>query len=44
MVKTDQLARWKVVLPEARVVELSDVGHFPQVEAPEEVAESLRVM
>lgn len=32
-----QLARWKEVLPAARVVELSGVGHWPQEEAPERV-------
>ena len=29
-------------LPEARVVELADVGHFPQSEAPVEVAAAIR--
>lgn len=38
MVKPLHLERWKSVLPAARYVELDDVGHFPQIEAPEEVA------
>lgn len=37
-----QLARWKQVMPEARVVELPDVGHWPQEEAPERVTDELR--
>lgn len=41
MVTPVHLARWKAVLPEARYFELSDVGHFPQVEAPDEVAAAL---
>lgn len=32
------LEQWKKTLPHARYVELADVGHFPQVEAPAEVA------
>lgn len=42
MVKPMHLERWKTVLPNARLVELADVGHFPQIEAPEEVAAALR--
>lgn len=41
MVKPMHLERWKTVLPGARYVELADVGHFPQVEAPEDVATAL---
>jgi len=37
-----QLERWKQVLPEARVVELGDAGHWPHEEAPERVTEELR--
>lgn len=36
------LARWREVLPEARVVELADVGHWPQEEAPERVVQEIR--
>jgi len=32
-----QLARWKEVLPEARVVELTASGHWPQEEEPDRV-------
>jgi haloalkane dehalogenase len=35
------MARWREVLPGARVVELSDVGHFPQLEAPGDVAAAI---
>lgn len=41
MVGLAQLERWREVLPEARFVELSDVGHFPQEEAAQEVSELL---
>jgi haloalkane dehalogenase len=37
-----QLERWKQVLPEARVVELADAGHWPHEEEPERVADELR--
>lgn len=37
-----QLARWREALPNARVVELPDAGHWPHEEAPDEVAEALR--
>jgi haloalkane dehalogenase len=36
------LARWKEVLPGARVVELAGAGHWPQEEEPEAVAAALR--
>ena len=36
------LARWKEVLPSARVVELVDVGHWPHEEAPERVVREMR--
>ncbi len=38
MVKPLHLAKWKTTLPNARYVELADVGHFPQLEAPDELA------
>ena len=31
------VARWRELLPAAPVFELPGVGHYPQVEAPEEV-------
>jgi pimeloyl-ACP methyl ester carboxylesterase len=36
------LARWKVALPEARVSELPDSGHWPHEEEPEKVIRALR--
>lgn len=36
------LARWKEVLPDARVIEFADVGHWPHEEAPEVVIDHLR--
>jgi haloalkane dehalogenase len=39
MVGAPHLERWRAELPDARFVELSDVGHFPQEEAGQEVAE-----
>ncbi len=38
LVKPLHLEQWKATLPHARYVELADVGHFPQLEAPAEVA------
>lgn len=38
----DVLARWRTALPNARVVELADVGHFVQEEAPEVAAREIR--
>ena len=38
LVKPLHLEQWKTTLPHARYVELADVGHFPQLEAPAEVA------
>jgi haloalkane dehalogenase len=35
---SDALARWKEALPDARVVEFADAGHFVQEEAPEDAA------
>lgn len=37
------LARWRAELPDARVVMLDGVGHFPQEEAPEQVTAALSV-
>jgi pimeloyl-ACP methyl ester carboxylesterase len=39
MVGAPHLERWKEALPEARFEELSDVGHFPQEEAGQQVAD-----
>ena len=39
----DQLARWREVLPDARVVEL-DAGHWPQEESPDRVIEEIRTL
>lgn len=38
----DDLRRWQEALPNARTVELPDVGHFPQEEAPERVVAEVR--
>jgi haloalkane dehalogenase len=35
------LPRWQAALPEARVIELADAGHWPHEEAPGEVARHL---
>jgi haloalkane dehalogenase len=37
-----QLARWREVLPSARVMELEDVGHWPHEEAPDRVISEIR--
>jgi haloalkane dehalogenase len=42
MVGAPHLARWRAELPNARFVELADVGHFPQEEAGAEVTELIR--
>jgi pimeloyl-ACP methyl ester carboxylesterase len=36
------VARWRQLLPDAPVFELAGVGHYPQVEAPEEVLAAYR--
>jgi haloalkane dehalogenase len=41
VVKPENLQRWKEALPHATVHELKDVGHFPQIEAPDEVSAAL---
>ena len=42
MVGAPHLERWRKELPDARFVELPEVGHFPQEEAGKEVAELVR--
>jgi haloalkane dehalogenase len=37
-----QLARWREALPDARVVELEDAGHWPHEEAPDQVIDVIR--
>ena len=37
-----QLATWGTLLPDARVVELPEAGHWPHEEAPERVIEEVR--
>lgn len=37
-----QLDRWRETLPEARVVEVPDAGHWPHEEAPDRVIDGLR--
>ena len=36
------LARWREVLPSARVVELEDAGHWPHEEVPDRVIDAIR--
>jgi pimeloyl-ACP methyl ester carboxylesterase len=36
---TNMTAKWKELLPNAPLVELAEVGHYPQMEAPERVLE-----
>lgn len=38
----DALPRWKESFPSAQVVELADVGHFVQEEAPEQATSAIR--
>lgn len=38
------VARWRELLPAAPVVELPGVGHYPQVEAPDQVLAALRTL
>lgn len=38
LVKPLHLDHWKATLPDARYIEFADVGHFPHLEAPAEVA------
>ena len=37
-----QLARWREVLPSARVIELDNAGHWPHEEAPDRVIDEIR--
>lgn len=41
IVRPENLARWRSALPSAAVLELPDVGHFPQLEAPDEIAPAI---
>lgn len=36
------LARWKKLLPDAKVIELADAGHWPHEEEPEAVVQALK--
>ena len=40
--RPDVLEKWRANLPDAQVIELDDVGHFPALEAADEVAACLR--
>jgi haloalkane dehalogenase len=40
--RPNQLARWREVLPSARVVEIPDAGHWPHEEQPNRVVAALR--
>ena len=35
------LARWKATLPDAQILALEGIGHFPQLEAPQVISDSL---
>ena len=37
---TNMTARWNELLPQAPLVELPHIGHYPQMEAPEEVLQA----
>ncbi len=37
---TNMTARWKELLPHSELVELPHIGHYPQMEAPEEVLQA----
>lgn len=41
LVRPQHLERWKTVFPNAQVLELDDVGHFPQIEAPDDLVAAL---
>lgn len=41
VVRPQHLERWKALFPEAQVLELDDVGHFPQIEAPDDLIAAL---
>ncbi len=36
------LERWRKHFPDAQLLALDDVGHFPQIEAPEDVSAAMR--
>ena len=36
------LDRWREALPDARIVEMRDTGHWPHEEAPDEALRQLR--
>lgn len=38
----DIVRRWRELLPRSRVVELDGIGHYPQIEAPEQVCDAVR--
>ena len=40
--RPNQLARWRDTLPDARIVELANAGHWPHEEAPAQVITELR--
>jgi haloalkane dehalogenase len=40
--KPHLLTRWREALPNARVVEIADAGHWPHEEAPDQVIKALR--
>ena len=40
--RRNQLARWRDTLPDARIVELTNAGHWPHEEAPAQVITELR--
>ena len=40
--KPTMLARWREALPQARVVEIADAGHWPHEEAPDEVIAAMQ--
>lgn len=41
LIKPVHLARWRQELPQAKVLEIDGAGHWPQEEAPEEIAKAL---
>ena len=41
LLRPENLARWRAALPSAAVLELPDVGHFAQLEAPDELVATI---